>query len=144
MSFVKKIFLLVSILILSCNSDDDTNPIESNCESQAIIDLVTFQLIQTGNYGINSVIINENCIEIKISSSGCDPNNWTMNFKTVPSTTAVSPHLFHAKVELINNEECLAVYEKTRSFDLTPLQIQGQNSIQLQIQGWNTPVIYNY
>ena len=144
MKAFKVLFLLVSVLVLSCNSDDNSNPIQSICDSQAVIDPSVFQQIPTDNYTITSVVLNGNCLEVKVSSSGCDPNNWTMNIKAVPSVTAISPHLVHVKVELINNEECLAVFEKTRSFDLTPLQIQGQTSIQLQIEGWNIPVIYNY
>lgn len=144
MKVFKILFLLVSLLVLSCNSDDNSNPIQSICDSQAVIDTSLFDQIPTDNYSITSIVLNGDCLEVKLSSSGCDPNNWTMNLKAVPSVTAISPHLVHVKVELINNEECLALFAKTRSFDLTPLQIQGQTSIQLQIEGWNIPVIYNY
>ena len=45
---------------------------------------------------------------------------------------------------VINNQECLAVFQKTKSFDLTPFRIEGQNSVPLNIEGWNEQVIYEY
>ena len=48
------------------------------------------------------------------------------------------------KVKLINNQECLAVFQKTKSSDLTPFRIEGQNSVPLNIEGWNEQIIYEY
>ena len=48
------------------------------------------------------------------------------------------------KVELVSNQLCLAVLQKTKSFDLLPFQISGQNQIPLNILGWNKTIIYKY
>ena len=47
-------------------------------------------------------------------------------------------------MELINEESCEAYFIKTVSFDLKPLQIDGQNIVPLNIYGWNEQLIYEY
>jgi len=142
--FVLMLFLVLSFV--SCDFLDDhiKNPVISNCDEKAVLDQVAFPQVNTINYGITNVVLNDDCLEITLSSSGCDPNNWDMNLIGVASTTNIFPPLFHAKVELINNEECLAVFQKTVSFDLTPFQMAGQNTVQIDIDGWNTNIMYQY
>ena len=48
------------------------------------------------------------------------------------------------KVELVNNQLCLVVLQKTKSFDLLPFQIKGQNQVPLNILGWNKTIIIKY
>src|SRR5690606_4760045 len=108
----------------------------------AIIDEMLFQQVLTGNYGVDNVIVNRNCLEVTITSSGCNPNNWDMNFIASEIVVETLPVQYYTKIELVNNEACLAVFQKTVSFDLTPLQISGQNQVQVNISGWNTPIIY--
>ena len=47
-------------------------------------------------------------------------------------------------MELINEESCEAYFIKTVSFNLIPLQIDGQNIVPLNIYGWNEQVSYDY
>ena len=138
--------LFTSVLFVACDFLDDhiKNTIKSKCNEKAVLDHVAFPQVNTANYGITNVVLNGDCLEITVSSSGCDPNNWDMNLIGVASTTNIYPPLFHAKVELINNEACLAVFQKTVSFDLTPFQMAGQNTVQIAIDGWNTNIMYQY
>lgn len=138
--------LFTSVLFVACDFLDDhiKNPIKSKCNEKAVLDHVAFPQVNTANYGITNVVLNGNCLEITVSSSGCDPNNWDMNLIGVASTTNIYPPLFHAKVELINNEACQAVFQKTVSFDLTPFQMAGQNTVQIAIDGWNNNIMYQY
>ena len=143
----KVIFLmfLTGIFFVSCRHLDDAPvPVIPNCDKNAVVDEIKYDETSIDNYGIDNVVLNGNCLEITITSSGCNPNNWDMNLFVVPSIATVYPPLFNAKVELINNELCLAVFQKTVSFDLTPLQRSGTNQIQLDIVGWNTSIIYQY
>ena len=48
------------------------------------------------------------------------------------------------KIELDNPEVCLAIVQKTVSFDLTPFQVDGQNQVILNIDGWDEPITYQY
>ena len=138
--------LFTIVFFVACDFMDDhiKHPIKSKCNEKAVLDHVAFPQVNTNNYGITNVVLNGDCLEITVSSSGCNPNNWDMNLIGVASTTNIYPPLFHAKVELINNEECLAVFQKTVSFDLTPFQMVGQNTVQIDIDGWNNNIMYQY
>ena len=138
--------LFTSVFFVACDFMDDhiKHPIKSKCNEKAVLDHVAFPQVNTNNYGITNVVLNGDCLEITVSSSGCNPNNWDMNLIGVASTTNIYPPLFHAKVELINNEACQAVFQKTVSFDLTPFQMAGQNTVQIDIDGWNTNIMYQY
>lgn len=140
------LFLLIPLLFISCDFFDDgiIVPIETNCGKQSLLDDAKYLQVHTNNYTVLDATINGDCLEVKISSSGCDPNNWDMNFIASEVVVETNPIEYKTKVELINNETCLVVFQKTVSFDLTPLQISGANQIQLNIDGWNTPVIYQY
>ncbi|MEZ4786805.1 MAG: hypothetical protein R2790_02720 [Flavobacterium haoranii] len=140
-------FLLVGMFFLtSCNGDDDnttTNP--STCDLTAqIIAESNFDAIETSNVFLTIVTLNGNCLEVTLGSSGCDPNNWEMNLYGIPDFDPVVPVQRDVKVELINNEICLAIFEKTVSFDLTPFQVVGQNEVVLNIEGWSEPIVYEY
>ena len=67
-----------------------------------------------------------------------------MNLFSTDSFFNVSPLERTVKLELINNENCLAVFEITKSFDLTPFQISSQDQVPLNIEGWDAQVIYEY
>lgn len=144
--FAFVLVLFLGMCFVSCDFLDDhiKYPVTSKCNEKAVLDQVAFPLVNTANYGITNAVLNGDCLEITISSSGCNPNNWNMNLIGVASTTNIYPPLFHAKVELINNEACQAVFQKTVSFDLTPFQMAGQNTIQIDIDGWNNNIVYQY
>lgn len=67
-----------------------------------------------------------------------------MNFIASEAVVETLPIQWYTKVELINNEACQAVFQKTVSFDLTPLKDAGKNQVQINIQGWNTSIMYQY
>lgn len=139
------LMLLTGIFFTSCRFfDDATIPIISNCDENAIEDATRFSQISTANYHIDNVVLNGDCLEVTISSSGCHPDNWEMNLVGAKSLAAVSPPDVGIKVELINNDACLAVFQKTISFDITPLQFTGQRQVRLVIDGWNSPILYQY
>ncbi|RRA94703.1 hypothetical protein [Paenimyroides viscosum] len=140
------LMLFLGVFFVSCDFLDDhiKNPITTTCDKSAVEDAVKLNQISTSNYTITNVILNGDCLEVTISSSGCNPDNWTMNLVGAKSLAAVSPPHIGVKVELINNEACLAVFQKTVSFDLTDFQWVGQNKVQLNIDGWKTPILYQY
>lgn len=146
---MKKIFVLFvffGILFSSCSKDDDdSSPTEITCDSiSEVIAEEDFNGIDTSNYVVSEVQLNGNCLEITIGSSGCDPELWEMNLYSVDAFYNIYPLERAVKIELINNQECLAVFDKTISFDLTPFQIDGQNELPLNIEGWDEQIIYEY
>lgn len=141
------LLFIILFAFVSCKGDDSNccpNPDTTNCNKFLVIDETKYSQTDTSNYTITNVVLNGECLEITIGASGCDPNNWTMNFIASENVVETLPIQWYTKVELINNEECLAVFQKTDSFDLTTLQMPGANQIELNIDGWNTPILYQY
>lgn len=142
----KTIFIiLISMLVLSCNSDDDNPTIEKKCDSiSQIIQEDDFDAINTSNYIITKVELNNDCLKITFGSSGCGTELWVEKLFSTDAFYAVFPLQRALKMELINNDLCQAAFGKTVSFDLTPFQIDGQNELPLNIDGWNERITYKY
>ena len=143
---MKKLLLFLPIiLILSCNSEGDNSTIENNCDfTSEIILEEDFNAINTSNYGIIEVELNGDCLGITFGSSGCGTDLWEENLYSTDAFYNVFPLQRDVKVELINDETCLAFFQKTVSFDLTPFQIDGQSDLPLNINGWNEQITYGY
>ena len=143
---MKKLFVFLPIiLILSCNSEGDNSTIENNCDfTSEIILEEDFNAINTSNYGIIEVELNGDCLGITFGSSGCGTDLWEENLYSTDAFYNVFPLQRDVKMELINDETCLAFFQKTVSFDLTPFQIDGQSDLPLNINGWNEQITYGY
>ena len=130
------LFVFCSLFsIFAACSDSDSNALTCGTEAEIIADQ-PFGQITTANYTITSVALNEDCLDISISSSGCDGSHW--------ETDLFSNQQRQLKLELTNPELCLAIVSKTISYDVRPLRVDGQNQVTLTIEGWAQPVVYNY
>ncbi len=134
----------VSLLASSCSDDDNANNAVSCGTDGILVANQTLDAIETNNYQIQNVVLSGNCLEVTISSSGCNAENWTMNLFSNTTFFDTFPLQRFAKIEVITNEACLAVLQKTKTFDLQPFQIEGQDSVTIMIEGWNTPLNYQY
>lgn len=133
--------MLFTTILFSCSRHK--NDIENNCDTvSAITADQTFNAIDTSGYVISNVQLTDNCLSVTVADSGCDANQWEM--KLYGSNVVTNPMQRPIKIELINHQECLAFFQKTLSFDLTPFQIPSQNQVTLSIEGWDTPIIYTY
>lgn len=143
---MKRIFtLLLFSVFLSCSESSTKDVVNANCDKQSqIITEQAYNELSTANYMITAVTLNTDCLDVTISSSGCNSNSWEMNLFSTNNFPDSFPLQRNLKLQLINNEACLAVFQKTVSFDLTPLQIQGQNQIKFNIDGWQEQIVYNY
>ena len=141
----KLLFILTLTHILSCNLEDDNSNIENNCDFTSEIILEEgFNEINTSNYSITEIELIDDCLEITFGSSGCGTDLWEENLYSTDAFYNIFPLQREVKMELINNEACLAVFQKTVSFDLTPFQIDGQSDLPLNINGWNEQITYEY
>lgn len=146
MKFSRLIMLLLSVTLflnMQCEDDPVSLP-QSNCVNLALIDSFSYENAATSPYTINDVIVNEDCLIISITATGCDGNTWTMQFLDSGSVDESSPPQRYAKFFLINDESCLAEVSRTTSFDLSTLQIEGENEIIINIDGYEDPVTYTY
>jgi len=142
---MKKIdVFFICLFVLGCNSNDEPT-IENKCDvSSEIISSEDFSAVSTSNYVITKLEINEDCIEITFGSSGCGTELWEEHLFSVDDFYTIFPLQRDLKMELINEESCEAYFIKTVSFNLIPLQLEGQNLLPLNIYGWNEQVSYEY
>lgn len=139
-------FFLCSIFsfLHACSESSNKNDTQ-NCDKQSqIIDTEAYNNLTTTNYTITGIALNENCLDVTISSSGCSGINWQMDLFSTDNLPDSFPLQRNLKLLLINEEACLAVITKTVSFDLTPLQIAGQDQITFNLEGWDEQIVYQY
>lgn len=139
---------LSSILILSlfaltvgCSRDGHDSPI---CEKKAKVDNTLYINTKTDNYTLVDATVNGNCLEIKLSASGCDGKSWTVELVDADALADSNPQQRFIKLALTNNELCTAVFSKTVSFDITPLRAMGTKSLRLKLDRLDKSLIYNY
>lgn len=125
--------------------DDDLLIVPNNCDLSILIDSNAYDNSVSSEFAFVSVnIIDGNCLFIEFSASGCDGDSWEFELIDSGAVAESLPEQRFLKFELTNNEACLAVFERSTSFDLIPLQVEGSNEILLNIDGLNEPVVYSY
>lgn len=143
---MKKLRIIVSLVCFSllllnfqCDEDDvKINP----CDEYVILDNQTYATAESDFYAVLTATIEADCLEVSISASGCDPNNWELTLVDSENIAESMPPQRFLKLSLITNEACLAVFDKTESFDLKALRIDGMNEVVLNIE--NFPELLNY
>ncbi|MBD0836297.1 hypothetical protein ICJ84_12700 [Aestuariibaculum suncheonense] len=138
-------FTSVVIVILSCSKDDK--------DDDSICDIISksiprddFNVIETATYEIGEVELNGDCLSVSLWASGCSSEQFDINLYGVNDyqTQSFYPLQRDLKVEVLNGGLCEALIKITKTFDLTPLQIETQNETPLNIEGWDEQIIYTY
>jgi hypothetical protein len=136
---MKKLLFLILILLYSCNTE--TTIIEEPCDGDSIIvDQTMFDATDTSNYTITGVSLLNNCLTITLTSSGCDGNSWTASLIDSGLQTASIPPQRHVRLSLTNNETCLAIFERSYTFDINS---GHPETVIYNIEGWNIPIVIN-
>jgi len=138
-----KFIILIVILFSSFFSCNENDPQEASCDNQAIISNAQFNNATSSIITLNSVFINDDCLIVNYSASGCDGDTWILNVIDSDGIIETSPPERTIRITLFNNEACLAFLTKEVSFDITALQVDG-NQVILNIVNSNDSVTYNY
>ncbi len=145
---MKKIIFLASVVLcfmnMQCDDDDGERPSILVCDQTTIVDKEVYDNLVSEHFAIVDAQIIDNCLAVEISASGCDGNSWKFNLVDSGAVAESSPEQRYLKFQLINDENCLAVFERTVSFDLTPLQINGSHEIILHLEGLESSLNYKY
>jgi hypothetical protein len=132
-----------TLLLMNTQCDDDT-VVSIPCDQTIVVDAGFYESVESNLYELNSAEIIDNCLAINISASGCDGNSWSMVLVDSGSVAESSPEQRYLKFVLTNEEACLAFVSQERSFDVTPIQVDGSNEIILNIEGFTEPLTYSY
>ena len=140
-----KVFSVLALCLLIFNFQcDEDEVIYSDCEALVIIDNTAYENSESANYSIVNYEIEGDCLNIEISSSGCDADTWQLSLIDSGSVAESFPLQRYLKLELFNNEACLAVLAKSQSFDLSSLSIEGTTEVVLNIEGFEESINYTY
>ncbi|MEO0571901.1 MAG: hypothetical protein AAF039_09355 [Bacteroidota bacterium] len=136
------LLLLIIALTISCNSDD-IDPVSEVCDVFGVVDDNRLNTINPENYVIQSVEVTGSCLQVELSSSGCDGNSWEVRLFGSTGVDDSLPQQRGIGIRLDNRELCEAFITKTYSFELTPFQ-DGGDSILLILQDWEGQILYEY
>ncbi len=96
-------------------------------------------------YGsIEEARITDDCLYIEFGASGCDGDSWVSQLIDSGAIMESSPEQRNIKFSLYNDEECDAYFVREVSFDISPLQISGSNKIFLNLENYETQLVYEY
>ncbi|GAA4964488.1 hypothetical protein GCM10023315_11650 [Algibacter aquimarinus] len=138
-------FLFISMLFLSTQCDeDDIVADDFPCEFSVVVNQTEYDNLVSDNVTLVNAEISLDCLFLTISSSGCSGENWTFNLIDSGAIAESSPEQRFLKFALNNDEACLAVIDRTISFDLKPLRISNSNEIILNIEGLPDSLNYKY
>ena len=139
---MRNLLFLILILLCSCSVNSDAAIIEP-CGDFVIENQSMYNATDTSNYTITDVNVLNNCITVRLTSSGCDGNSWTASLiDSEQETLSIPPERF-LRLELTNNEACQAVFERSYTFDIGMIRPAGSGTLVVNLEGWNAPIVVN-
>lgn len=131
------------LLLLNFQCDEDDAPLHP-CDVIVIVDNETYATAESDFYSVLNATIEEDCLEVSISTSGCDPDSWELALVDSENIAESMPPQRFLKLTITTNQDCLAVFGKTESFNLKALRIEGVNAVVLNIENFPEPLNYSY
>ena len=132
----------IGIVMLNCSNDDD-NQNQTNCDFKTLVDASQYANNTTDQFQLNRLEINDNCLEVDLSASGCDGSTWTIELIDSEAILESSPVQRNLKLTLQNEELCEAFITRVFTFDVSNLQLDG-NRVQLNITNSDKSILYEY
>ncbi|PID68724.1 MAG: hypothetical protein CR989_04300 [Flavobacteriales bacterium] len=140
---MKKIgaFIFILFLMNTCINNDVAE--NHNCDYKTIISLAQYQNAPSDNLTINSLKIENECLIINFSSSGCDGQSWEVNLIDSGNVYNDNPLQRNLRLSLKNKELCEAYITKELSFDISNLKVEG-HKIQLNLINSGKSLLFEY
>ncbi len=136
------VLVFCSLLPLSACTGDDSG--SKACDENVLVDAIFFENGPSMSLGITKMEINQDCLEISFNSSGCNGDTWIVKLVDSGEVTQTTPPQRTLRLSLSSEELCEAIVEKIISFDLTSIQIQGNNQVLLKIANNDSQILYEY
>ena len=137
------IFLLLTAIVFASCDDDDHEMKISNCDQHVIVNSETYRDAPDDPLSINSLSIDEDCLTINFSSSGCDGNSWQLELIDADVILESNPPQRNLRLSLKNEELCLAQITMEVSFDISALRVDD-NQVFLNITNSDDRILYEY
>ncbi len=142
MKMVFSFLLTLSVFFIAC--DDDSSGLVPVCGDFANVSTDLYDSATFEGIGIENASISEDCLLITVSGSGCDGSTWETTLYDSGAIAESFPVQRFLKLNLINGEFCDAVFLKDYEFDIRTLRAQNENTIILNLEGWEGSLLYEY
>ncbi|TXG36553.1 hypothetical protein [Seonamhaeicola maritimus] len=137
-------FFIIIFSFLNTQCEEDVIIDDLLCDFTTVIDETKYANLSSDNFTFVNAEIEGDCLSIEIGASGCDGSTWKFELIDSGAVAESFPEQRYLKLKFINNEDCLAYFERVISFDLTPIQVQGSNKIILHLDGLDESLEYSY
>ncbi|WP_289062008.1 hypothetical protein [uncultured Zobellia sp.] len=137
---MRKILIIMGIAFLSCSDNDESL---SNCDFETIVSNEQYKNSPSDHININGMEINDNCLKISFSSSGCSGDTWELKLIDSEDVLESKPPQRNLRLLLKNEEMCEAYITKELTFDISNLQVNG-GQVQLNLKSFEENILYKY
>lgn len=135
---MKKIILGILLLCFAGCSDDD-----SLACKKTIVDNTTYSNIVNDEFTITDVTLVSNCIKITIEyGGGC--GEAIVDLIAEEDIFESSPVQRNIQISFSDNDDCEALIKKEYHFSVTPLRVENENTVQLNIENYPEPILFEY
>lgn len=143
MGKLKRYTLAMSCLFVILNSCNASDPSGAGfCGDYAIEDEAKYVSTSSTEYTIKDVVAFGNCITITINASGCSGDRWRGTLYFSEQVVETTPNQRYSKLSLFNDEACLAVFEKSFTFNIGNMRPNNE-PFMLMLEGLNQPIVIN-
>lgn len=133
--------IFFSLLLTSCDKDDDNNFIA--CDKQVVISADEYNTAPSDHLTVTSLEIDGDCLKIKFGSGGCSGDTWELKLIDSEAVLESDPPQRNLRLSLRNEELCEAYITKELAFDISILQVDG-NQVLLNITNSDDQILYEY
>jgi hypothetical protein len=135
------VLALISILLLSCSDGDDPDP--RGCDLGTVISQERYRNAPSDELTINSLEIEDDCLKINFSASGCDGESWKIVLIDSGSIKESDPPQRDLRLILENNEMCEAFITRELTFNISELKVEG-GRVWLNLSNSEDRILYEY
>lgn len=145
LQFIRKVFfVLVSLLCFTNTQCEDDVAVSQDCDFKTIVSNSLYDSASSQGVTFINAKIEDDCLSLKIGASGCDGSTWGFSLVDSGAVAESFPEQRYLKLDFNNEELCLAFFERTITFDLKPVRVQGSSKVILHIEGIEQPLEYSY
>jgi len=137
------ILILTTAIVMSCNLLNESLETAS-CDFDTTISANLYANAPSDPVAISDIEISGDCLKITFSASGCDGNTWTVKLIDSEGIMESFPAQRNLRLSLENREICAAFLPRVSTFDISELQIPGDNSVYLNIVNSGDQILYEY
>lgn len=145
MKFTKVLTICFCCTVMFMNTQcDEEEDIDFPCDQTVVIESGFYESVQSDVFEFTNVQISGNCLLLEVTASGCDGSSWSMVLVDSGKISESVPEQRFLKLVFTNEELCSAVISQERSFDVSPIEVEANTEVILNIEGFTESLTYTY